>query len=208
VKKLAYTLLFIVLAVLVLFCIISIALNIQIQFPLYRSYSKSSHYLSWNSELNLKQSGNTCGAHATMALMYLYGKGKKDPYQIYDGFKKLNNGYVLPFEMVKYLKNNGITTKIRIFWLFSNNQKKQWIKHEIENNKPVIIIVGNKNYLHYITVIGYDENTFSVYDSGIPKGINGNNPGTIDINTNELIEKMNSAVFKGIHIEAMISGTE
>jgi len=143
-----------------------------------------------------------------MALMYLYGKGKKDPYQIYDGFKKLNNGYVLPFEMVKYLTNNGITTKIKIFWLFSDNQKKQWIKHEIEKNKPVIIIVGNKNYLHYITVIGYDENTFSVYDSGIPKDNNGNNPGTIDISTNELIDKMNSAVFKGIHIEAMISGTE
>jgi len=207
-KKRIYALLFIILSFVALVFIVFALLNIQIKLPLSISYPKNSNYLSWNNELNLKQKGNTCGAHATMALLYLYGKGKKDPYQIYESFKKINNGYVLPFEVVKYLGNNGIRTTIKLFWLFNNDQKKKWIKSEIEKGKPVIIIVGSKNYLHYITVIGYNEEVFSVYDSGIPKDFNGDIPGTIDINANELINNFNSAEFEGIHINAMISGTE
>jgi hypothetical protein len=143
-----------------------------------------------------------------MAIMFLYGKGKKDPYQIYDGYKKLKNGDVLPFEIVKYLRKNGIKTNVKNFCLLNKNQKKEWIKQEIGNNKPVIIIIGNKKYLHYITVVGYNENAFCIYDSRISDDINGNNPGNIDINTNDVIKVMDSAVFKGIHIELMISETE
>jgi len=207
-KKLFIIVFAIILILIFVFSIIFAALHIQIQLPSSLSHSNTSHYLAWNNKLNLRQKGNTCGAHATMALMYLYGKGKRDPYQIYDSFKKIKNGYVLPFEIVKYLKNNGIRTTIKIFWLFNNDQKKKWIKSEIEKGKPVIIIVGSKKYLHYVTVIGYNEEVFSVYDSGIPKDFNGNIPGTIDINTDELINKFNSAEFEGIHINAMISGTE
>jgi len=185
--------------------IIFAVLHIQIQLPSSISYSNKSHYLAWNNELNLRQKGNTCGAHATMALMFLYGKGIKDPYEIYNSFKKLSNGYVLPWEITKYLANNGIKARIRIFWLLSDTQKKQWIKREIEHSKPVIMIVGNKKSLHYITIIGYDYEAFSVYDSGIPSDMNGNNPGTNDINVNMLIKKMNAAKFEFINIEAMIS---
>jgi uncharacterized protein YvpB len=49
--------------------------------------------------------------------------------------------------------------------MYSDDNKVHWLKNQIDNGNPVILLVKVKNIQHYFTVIGYDENGFMLYDS-------------------------------------------
>ncbi len=38
-------------------------------------------------------------------------------------------------------------------------------KNTIDEGRPIILLIKTKNVLHYVTVIGYDEKGFILYDS-------------------------------------------
>ncbi|MBU0533718.1 MAG: hypothetical protein KJ887_02820 [Candidatus Omnitrophica bacterium] len=180
--------------------------DIEIVFSPGLTKNKSLYELKWNSKLNRIQEGNTCGAHSVMAVLYLEKNEIKDPYKIYEAInEKLGNGYIYPWGLTRYLKNKSIKAKNYYLGLLSNKQKEQWIKNKIINEIPIIIIIGNSKYLHYITVMGFNTNEYFVYDSLVKSDMNGDLPGNITVPALELLNKWNNAVFKGIHLNLSIS---
>jgi len=203
-KRIIYITVVLVIVIVSVLVFFSNKYDIRFSFYSPKATVYTSKYLTWDSSLNRKQSGNTCGAHAAMAFLYENGKGINDPYLIYDSFSKMKNGYVFPWEITKYLKRNNVNTKIRNFWFVNDKVKNEWIKNEVQKNNPVIVIIGNTKYLHYITVLGFENSFYSIYDSEVVKDLNKENPGNIDVSENELIKKMNTAVFSKIKLKMMI----
>jgi hypothetical protein len=201
----------IILAVILVLClvvIVALDLGLGIRFALARKTQAEGidHYLAWNQDLTLYQKGNTCGAHASMAYLYIKTNGIVDPYSIYNDFEnKMPNGYVYPWSITKYLSKNGVKAKIYNFWFMSDNKKIAWINRQIMDGNPVIVIVGSKTYLHYITIVGHDRYGFSIYDSAINGDWNNSKPGNTTVNEIELIADMKNASFNGIRIQLMIS---
>jgi hypothetical protein len=162
--------------------------------------------LKWSSSLNKKQSYNSCASYSSMAFLYVVSDTVFDPEFINSNITgKMKNNYTLPWGVTSFLKKQGIKAKINWFGLFDNNSRTRWIKRRIEKGVPVILIVGNKNYLHYITVLGYSESCFYIYDPGLALDKNGDLAGNISKPIGEVLDWWESAFFKIFHLNLAIS---
>jgi hypothetical protein len=166
----------------------------------------STKQLKWSNEINLLQKGNTCGAHSVMAIQYIINGTKENPYSIYDKIdEKLGNGYLYPWGLTRYLKSKGIKYKVNYLGFLNKRNRVDFLKRKISGNNPVIVVVGNEKYLHYVSVVGYDSISFFVYDSLVKDDMNGLYVGNVNIGYEELITKMKDAEWKGIKLNIAIS---
>lgn len=189
-----------------LFFVLLACLDISIALPGRSASPESEHSFQWNSTLNVRQAGNTCGAFSARAVHYLTTGAIEDPYAIYGSFSgKMPNGYVFPWSITRYLSTKSAKYRVFNFWMLSESSQVNWIKQKLSRNKPVIAIVGNTRYLHYITILGYMPDGFLVYDSQILGDLNYESPGNITISASGLTELINSARFKHIPIKLAIS---
>lgn len=162
--------------------------------------------LPWDGADNLVQVGNTCGAHSAMALLLASGSRKVDPYAAYaDMPEKLGNGYLWPWGLTRYLKRQGVSAKT--WWLgwLSDDRKAAFIERKLEQGRPVIIVVGTKKYLHYVTILGRSDRGFEIYDSGVEADLNRERPGNVTAPVREVLARMDSAVFEGFGIQLAIA---
>lgn len=102
-----------------------------------------------------------CSAYSAAYLMRHYGirANGEDIYKIMP--YKMNSGYVYPKGIVRLLKQQGFKAAIRI-----GNIAK--LKKEVSKGIPVIVFIKvykNKSYLHYVPVIGYDEENLYIAES-------------------------------------------
>jgi hypothetical protein len=84
-----------------------------------------------------------------------------------------------------------------------NNAKINFLKSNLSQGKVAILIVKTSKsdwyYLHYITLLGYDSDSFHIYDSLAPRAgdsnltidLNGEIAGNKSIPKNELIKIWN-----------------
>ncbi len=180
--------------------------NIHIVLKVKKPIISDQITLNWRNDLNQTQTGNTCGAHSVMAVMFSLNGIIENPYTIYDSIgEKLGNGYIYPWGLTQYLKKVNIQSRIYYLGFLSFNNRDKWIKQKINNKQPVIIIVGNRKYLHYITLLGYNDNKYYIYDSLLEGDMNADDPGNITVNSKEVLGRMNSAIFKGIALNMAIS---
>jgi len=181
-------------------------LDFKVILPDMKSEVEKVSQGKWSDDINLFQKGNTCGAHALMAFQFSLLGVKEDPYIIYGKIKeKLGNGYIYPWGLTRYLKTKGIKSKVNYLGFLTNSKRTIWLKNKINKNNPVIVIIGNSKYLHYISLLGYDENLFSVYDSLVKGDLNGIKAGNIDLIYADLLKKMNEASWNGIRLNLAIS---
>ncbi len=118
-----------------------------------------------------------CSAYSAAYLMRHYGirANGEDIYKIMPN--KMKSGYVYPKGIVRLLKQQGFKAAIRI-----GNIAK--LKEEVSAGTPVIVFIKvyrNKGYLHYVPVIGYNEENLYIAES-LKDLINAN-----DVNYNRSI---------------------
>lgn len=107
------------------------------------------------------QSGNACAAYSA-AFVLRHWNIDKDAEGLYASMTgKRSDGTVSPKGLQKLLSLNGLTVK----YCTGNINA---LKNEISRGNPTIVLVRTqtaKNNLHYLPVVGYDENNLFVAES-------------------------------------------
>ena len=124
------------------------------------------NYLNISDEIYLRQTLNNCAPYAVMGVINILKKEIKDPEILAKETKwRIIKNLTFPQGLINLLHKYNIKTKEYSLKIYSNNNKIIWLKNQIDNGNPIILLVKVKNKQHYFTVIGYDENGFMLYDS-------------------------------------------
>ena len=51
----------------------------------------------------------------------------------------------------------------------TDDEKILFLKNQLDNKKPVILLIRIDGYLHYVTVLGYNKRGFMLYESLMPR---------------------------------------
>jgi hypothetical protein len=189
----------------IVFCIF-IKFNVNIAFLYKYKNIPESFELEWNLKDLKKQIGNTCAAHSVMAVLAVEKNTEINPYKIYNSIpEKLGQGYIYPWGITRYLYKEKIFMKSSIIGFLNQDKRINFLKWKISRKHPVIIVVGSKNYLHYITLLGYTLNAFYAYDSILEFDTNESRLGNKTISFMEVLNDMESAYFYGIYPNLVIT---
>lgn len=122
--------------------------------------------LQFSSRYNYRQGYNECGPFSAKAVITIL-KGKDIPIGEAAGEIKwrLKNGNTLPWGLEAYLKKNHIFVDTPNFFSVDDSEKIEILKKNLAAGKPVIVLIGLGKYQHYITLVGYENAYFYVYDS-------------------------------------------
>ena len=124
------------------------------------------NYLEISNEIYYRQTINNCGPYSVMGVINVLTGDKKDHEILVKETKwRIMKNLTFPQGLIDLLRKYNIKTKEYSLTLYSNNEKIFWLRNQIDNGSPVILLVKVKNIQHYFTVIGYDENGFMLYDS-------------------------------------------
>lgn len=169
-----------------------------------------------SKEIQVRQGLNQCGPASAMAIINAYNN-EIIPLSKID--KEMNgrteNKLTYPWGITGYLKDNGIKSKGKILMFKTKNQRLNFLKNKLSEDKPIIILNKLGNVLHYFTILGYNEkNDFYIYDSMQPVEIinnkrmtvdsNGNKPGNLTLSWEDLLIKWKDAKFKFINYYVIV----
>ncbi len=107
------------------------------------------------------QTGNSCSGYSIAYILRHYSisvNGDKIYTELPD---KMNNGCVYPKEVKRMLEKYGFHVKYCVGNLHA-------LRNEISKGTPVIVFMKvrkDKNWLHYVPVVGYDENNIFMAES-------------------------------------------
>ena len=125
-----------------------------------------SYYLKMDKNLFYRQTLNNCGPYSVMAILNILRDEEKDPEILSKQMKwRIYKNLTFPQGVVNQLHENGIKTKEYVLKTKSNEDKINWIKETVFQKKPIICLIKIHHVLHYVTILGYDENGFMLYDS-------------------------------------------
>ena len=125
-----------------------------------------SYYLQMNKEIFYRQTLNNCGPYSVMAVMNILRDEEEDSELLASQMKcRIYKNLTFPQGVVNQLHENGIKTKEYVLKGKSEKEKINWIKETVAQKKPIICLIKVHHVLHYVTVLGYDENGFMLYDS-------------------------------------------
>jgi len=168
--------------------------------------NKLMYYLEISNEIYYRQTLNNCAPYAVMGVINILTKEIKDPEVLAKETKwRMIKNLTFPQGLINLLHKYNIKTKEYSLKIYSNNKKMIWLKNQIDNGNPVILLVKVKNIQHYFTVIGYDENGFMLYDSLQEKENENTRKTIIDkeeymgnryYTNNELIDLWNNGGYK------------
>jgi len=162
--------------------------------------------LDWDNSLNLEQSHNACGPYSTMAYIFLESGVVIEPEKINTEIGgRHGDGLTYPWGITEYLINYGIKAHSYYLGLLNGDQKIQWIKSRIDQGRPVIVAVGNAEWGHYMTILGYKNNIFYKYDSYLSEDLNGENPGNSDAEEQSIVSGIEGLKFHGFSPNLAIS---
>jgi hypothetical protein len=132
----------------------------------FNENNKLINYLKISNEIYYRQTLNNCAPYAVMGVINILTKEIKDPEILAKETKwRIIKNLTFPQGLINLLHRYNIKTKEYCLKIYSNNNKIIWLKNQIDNGNPIILLVKVKNIQHYFTVIGYDENGFMLYDS-------------------------------------------
>ena len=119
-----------------------------------------------NKDLFYRQTINNCGPYSVMAIVNILSNENKDPEILSKEMKwRIYKNLTFPQGVINLLHKNKIETKEYILKSKSDDEKIQWIKYNISEGKPIVVLIKIKHVLHYVTILGYDEKGFMLYDS-------------------------------------------
>ena len=125
---------------------------------------KNILYIS--EDIYYRQTFNNCAPYSAMAAVNVITKRELDPEVLAkETAWRIKNNLTFPQGLIDLLHRHGIKTKEYILYPLGKTEKINWIKNTIDEGRPIILLIKTKNVLHYVTVIGYDEKGFILYDS-------------------------------------------
>lgn len=138
--------------------------------------------IPYSSSLNFRQGYNDCGPFSAKAMINAV-RGQNIPVKELKSKMKwrLKNNYSLPPGLEGLLKKYSIKIKTIKLGRLSDEQKIVELKRELCAGKPIILLIGVGKYQHYITLLGYDQKGFIIYDS-LLKASPQNKIYTVDLN--------------------------
>ena len=118
------------------------------------------------SDIYYRQTFNNCAPYSAMAAINVITKKEIDPELLArETGWRIKNNLTMPQGLIQVLHKHGIKTKEAVLSGYTDAEKINWIKNTIDEGKPIIFLIKAKRVLHYVTVIGYDETGFIIYDS-------------------------------------------
>lgn len=120
--------------------------------------------LPYKSEWNFRQSKNACGPYSAAAVVRQLTSNEISSETISRATPWRYHGYTLPFGVVQVIRNQGLSVN-ELIVTGSDKDKIAWVHAQIAQQKPVIILGRKNGLLHYVTLLGFRQNQFTVYDS-------------------------------------------
>jgi hypothetical protein len=128
------------------------------------------NYLNISKEIFYRQTFNDCAPYSAMAVINIIKGDIKDPSIIAKEMRwRSVRRLTLPQGLIDIMHKNNIRTEEYILKNYSNKEKIIWLKNQIDNGNPIILLVKFQRSQHYFTIIGYDEIGFMIYDSAQEK---------------------------------------
>jgi len=165
--------------------------------------------INFSKENNLRQSYNDCAIFSIKAVIKILNKKDQKIENIKDEIKeRLPNNYTLPWGIENYLKKNKIKINVINFSILNDNQKTLKLREILFKKRPIILLIGIGKYQHYITLLGYNDKYFFIYDSIYKTDVNDKKytvddnskmPGNRNILYNELMKLWNNGGMYGLY---------
>lgn len=154
--------------ILVSICAIGVALFGRV-FPsiLINTKTKTTvaHTLKMNSNIYFRQTYNNCGPYSVMAVLNITKGQIINPELLAQEIKwRIHKNLTFPQVVVNLLHKYSIHTSEYCLYNYDANEKVKWIKKNISNGYPVILLIKVHGIQHYVTVVGYDEYGIMLYD--------------------------------------------
>lgn len=152
----------------IIITIVDIILMGTLKVRLSKKSKKASFMISKENRIDI-QAGNSCSGYSIAYILRHYDI-LADGDEIYKKFpNKMDNGYVYPKEVKRMLEKYGFSVKYCIGNLNA-------LRNEVSKGNPVIVFIKvrkDKKWLHYVPVVGYDENNIFMAES-LAEFINSN----------------------------------
>jgi hypothetical protein len=162
----------------------------------------STFSLTLNPLNHFRQSLNNCGSYSVAGVLNVFDDKLVEPEDIASSISfKIKDRLTFPLGLEWMLKDKNMEIENHNVIGLDNQNKIDFLKSQLSSGKAGILLVKLPNsdwyYLHYITILGYSETEFYIYDSLAPrspndskytKDLNGDNPGNKSIEALELIK--------------------
>ena len=127
-----------------------------------------AYSIHMDEKLFYRQTFNNCGPYSVMAVTSILrnDEAAPDPEVLAKQMKwRIRKNMTFPQGVISLLHDNKIKTKEYLLYLKSDSEKITFLKEQVSHDTPVILLIKQHGILHYVTVLGYDENGFMLYDS-------------------------------------------
>lgn len=129
--------------------------------PSYSFHTDTANYLIKDASEIDSQTGFKCSAFSSAYVLRHWGiEARGDSvYEIMPD--KMENGYVYPKGIIKFLESNGLSVDYHIGNLTA-------LKNEVAKGHPVIVMIKirpDKDRLHYVPVVGYSQDSVYIAES-------------------------------------------
>jgi len=155
--------------------------------------------LPFASSYNLLQTYNDCGPYSCAIVVHVLTQAEVNISEFVQGMEwRLPNKTTLPWGLEKLLLHYGIKSETPFLILFSKRERINYLKAQLSSGKPIIILGLKQGMGHYITLLGYRNDDFYVYDSWHTRNPlksgsytyddNGMLPGNLTLSEEELLQ--------------------
>ncbi len=170
---------------------------------------KESALIPYPAEFNYRQTVNDCAPFNAAAVVRALTGEEADSARFAEEIGwRLPNRYTLPWGLEKQLKENGIAVQTPNVKGFSDPEKLAYLRQELSQGRPVVVLGEREGYEHYLTLFGFDQakDEFYAYDSFQPKAAegmtadgNGDLPGNLTLASQELLEFWHGSGMVGLY---------
>ncbi len=162
-RKFGYFILFImIIAILGAFgtrCVPSVLLS-------FKENEVKAHTLNMSDSIYYRQTYNNCSAYSSMAALNITRGEVADPEILASQMKfRIMKNLTLPYGVTHILKEHGVKVREYVLYAYKDERKAAFLRDKIMHGYPVILLVDSHGVQHYVTVVGYDEEGFMLYDS-------------------------------------------
>ncbi len=135
-------------------------------FAKVRPLENEACALKFDKELFYRQTVNNCGPYSVMAVANILSEESLNPEVLSKEMRwRIYKNLTFPQGVVDLLHKYNISTKEKVIKNKTDEEKIVWVKNNIENGNPVILLIKVHHVLHYVTVLGYNRDGFMLYDS-------------------------------------------
>lgn len=171
--------------------------------------------VNYDQQFNLRQKSVECAAFTVSAVVRALTSQELDPFELFEDMSwKIPNYGIHPWGLEKELKKHNLEIQIPNLTSLNKTQKLNFLKQELSQKHPIILLGEKDGFQHYFTIFGFDSNQdqFYIYDSlhdrqdkKLTIDDNGSLPGNRTLSSEELIEFWSKGGLFGFYTWYLVS---